>query len=94
MKNVLLSLKKDKNNDINNYTAVNQITFSSNQVSLSTMTQNCNAFHFSTCFILMALSVHGFFEGFAVGVQNEYLEIGYIFLAIFFHKWVEALTIV
>jgi zinc transporter ZupT len=42
----------------------------------------------------MALSVHGFFEGFALGVQHENLEIGYIFLAIFFHKWVEALTIV
>lgn len=90
--NYLMKIVKIKG-IINNIT-INEITFSNNPISLRSRPNNSNPFHFTTYFILMALSVHGFFEGFAVGVQNEDIEIGYMFMAIFFHKWVEALTIV
>lgn len=43
--------------------------------------------------LLLALSVHAFFEGIALGLLDDDKEIFYILLAIAFHKWVEALSI-
>jgi zinc transporter ZupT len=44
--------------------------------------------------ILLALSIHAFFEGLALGLIEEDREVFYILIAICFHKWVEALSIV
>lgn len=43
--------------------------------------------------LILALSIHAFFEGIAIGLQNSRMEIFYMFIAITFHKWVEALSI-
>jgi len=45
--------------------------------------------------LLIALSLHGFFEGIALGIQEEVVS-GTLFLtfAIIAHKWAEAFTLV
>jgi solute carrier family 39 (zinc transporter), member 1/2/3 len=43
--------------------------------------------------LLLALSVHAFFEGLALGLIDAEREIFYILIAISFHKCVEALSI-
>ena len=43
--------------------------------------------------LLIALSFHGFFEGIALGLQNTYKEITFLFIAIISHKWAEAFTL-
>lgn len=47
----------------------------------------------SSYLLLIALSVHAVFEGIAIGLQDNTGEMFYMFLAISFHKWVEALSI-
>ena len=44
-------------------------------------------------FLLIALSIHAVFEGMAIGLQENGNQIVYMFLAITFHKWVEALSL-
>jgi len=44
--------------------------------------------------LLLALSIHAFFEGLAIGLIDANREIFYFLIAISFHKWVEALSIV
>lgn len=44
-------------------------------------------------FLLIALSIHAIFEGMALGLQENANQIIYMFLAIAFHKWVEALSL-
>lgn len=44
--------------------------------------------------IVVALSIHALFEGLALGLQDQSREIFYMLIAISFHKWVEALSIV
>ena len=48
---------------------------------------------FTPYLLLVALSIHACFEGLALGLQGSLSEIFYMFLAISFHKWVEALSI-
>ena len=47
---------------------------------------------FTAYILLLAMSVHSFFEGIAMGVEDED-EVLKIFLAIISHKWSESLTI-
>jgi zinc transporter 1/2/3 len=47
----------------------------------------------TTFCLLLALSIHAFFEGIALGLLNTNREIFYMILAIAFHKWVESLSI-
>lgn len=42
---------------------------------------------------MFALSFHGFFEGIAVGLAQNYLEMFNLALSIALHKWAEALTL-
>jgi zinc transporter 1/2/3 len=42
---------------------------------------------------LIALSIHAVFEGMALGLQENGNQIVYMFMAITFHKWVEALSL-
>lgn len=44
--------------------------------------------------ILLGLSINSFFEGLALGLVESKVEIVYLLIAVIFHKWVEALTIV
>lgn len=44
--------------------------------------------------LLIALSLHGFFEGIALGIQSEFQGTIFLFIAIVSHKWAEALTLV
>lgn len=47
-----------------------------------------------TPYILMiALSVHGFFEGIALGIQSNFKSTFYLGLAIVSHKWAESFTL-
>jgi zinc transporter 1/2/3 len=48
---------------------------------------------FTSYLLILALSIHACFEGIAIGLQNSRMEIFYMFIAITFHKWVEALSI-
>ncbi len=43
---------------------------------------------------MIALSMHGFFEGMALGIQPELDETLFLFFAIIAHKWAEAFTLV
>jgi zinc transporter 1/2/3 len=47
----------------------------------------------SAFLLLLALSIHSFFEGIALGILNAENEIFYMLLVIAFHKWVEAISI-
>jgi len=44
--------------------------------------------------LILALSIHAAFEGIALGLQDRKEDLFYMLLAISFHKWVEALSIV
>lgn len=44
--------------------------------------------------LILALSIHAAFEGIALGLQDKKQDLFYMLLAIAFHKWVEALSIV
>lgn len=44
--------------------------------------------------LLAALSIHGLFEGTALGVQHETQDALFLTLAILSHKWAEAFTLV
>lgn len=46
-----------------------------------------------TFVLLLALSVHGFFEGIAIGLQTKFYQVIKMSLAIMLHKWVEALSL-
>ena len=43
--------------------------------------------------LLIALGFHGFFEGLALGLQDEYQGTLFILIAIVAHKWAESLTL-
>jgi len=44
--------------------------------------------------LLIALSLHGFFEGIALGIQVELEGVFFLAIAIISHKWAEAFTLV
>jgi len=44
--------------------------------------------------LLIALSVHGFFEGIALGIQNSLKDAIILAVAILAHKWAESFTLV
>lgn len=44
--------------------------------------------------LLVALSLHGFFEGIALGIQGGVRDTLFLFIAIVSHKWAEAFTLV
>jgi zinc transporter ZupT len=44
--------------------------------------------------LLIALSLHGFFEGIALGIQSELNGVFFLGAAILSHKWAEAFTLV
>jgi zinc transporter ZupT len=44
--------------------------------------------------LLVALSLHGFFEGLALGIQGSARDTIFLFVAIISHKWAEAFTLV
>jgi zinc transporter ZupT len=44
--------------------------------------------------LLIALSLHGFFEGIALGIQGAVKDTLFLFIAIVSHKWAEAFTLV
>jgi zinc transporter ZupT len=44
--------------------------------------------------LLLALSLHGFFEGIALGIQGAVKDTLFLFIAIISHKWAEAFTLV
>ena len=43
--------------------------------------------------LLLSLSLHGFFEGIGLGLQNSFQSAFYLFIAIIAHKWAEAFTL-
>jgi zinc transporter 1/2/3 len=50
--------------------------------------------NFTPYLLLIALSIHGLFEGIALGVQEDFRDIFFLLLAILAHKWAESLTLV
>jgi len=44
--------------------------------------------------LLIALSLHGFFEGVAIGIQKEAQGVMFLGIAILSHKWAESFTLV
>lgn len=78
-----LNLESRKNSFIND-TTLQPIE----EVSNKSMSQN-----FTSYLLVFALSIHAFFEGIAIGLQETYADIFYMSLAIFLHKWVESLSI-
>ena len=64
------------------------------QLLMKEETKLLNKSNITSFLLLLALSVHAFFEGLALGLIDANREIFYILIAISFHKWVEALSIV
>lgn len=64
------------------------------QLLIKEETKLFNKRNLTSFLLLFALSVHAFFEGLAIGLIDADREIFYILIAISFHKWVEALSIV
>ena len=57
-------------------------------------TENPSQMSLSTTFVLLiALSIHGFFEGIAMGLQTHKEEFIIIYIAIVCHKWAESFTL-
>lgn len=49
----------------------------------------------STAYLLLiALSIHGLFEGIALGIGSNLKEVGILLLSIIIHKWAESFTLV
>ncbi len=44
--------------------------------------------------LLIALSLHGFFEGIALGIQKDSQDVMFLAIAILSHKWAESFTLV
>jgi len=44
--------------------------------------------------LLIALSLHGFFEGVALGIQKDSQDVLFLAIAILSHKWAESFTLV
>lgn len=44
--------------------------------------------------LLIALSLHGFFEGVALGIQKDSQDVMFLAIAILSHKWAESFTLV
>jgi len=49
---------------------------------------------FAPYILLVALSLHGLFEGIALGIQRVVKDTLFLFLAILAHKWAEAFSLV
>ena len=64
------------------------------QLLIKEETKLFNKRNITSFLLLLALSIHAFFEGLALGLIDTDREIFFIFIAISFHKWVEALSIV
>lgn len=50
--------------------------------------------NFTPYLLLIALSVHGFFEGIALGIQPSFNDVVILAIAIVAHKWAESFTLV
>jgi zinc transporter ZupT len=70
------------------------IVSSTNSVIKQQGSKLFNKENITSFLLLLALSLHAFFEGIALGLLKEDREIFYMILAVSFHKWVEALSIV
>lgn len=44
--------------------------------------------------LLLALSIHGLFEGLALGLQGSFNEALFLLICIMTHKWAEGFTLV
>jgi zinc transporter 1/2/3 len=55
---------------------------------------NSKKSHITSYLLILALSIHSFFEGIALGLQKKMSELLYLIIAVVLHKWVEALSIV
>jgi zinc transporter ZupT len=64
------------------------------QLLMKEQTNLFNRKNLTSFLLLLALSIHAFFEGLALGLIDANREVFYILIAISFHKWVEALSIV
>jgi zinc transporter 1/2/3 len=84
-------LKNDLKDDI--FTELFEERVSLKEIKESTFRDLFKKENISVFLLLIALSIHSFFEGIALGVLNEEKEIFYMLLAIAFHKWVEAISI-
>lgn len=49
---------------------------------------------FAPYILLLALSLHGLFEGIALGIQRVLKDTVFLFIAILAHKWAEAFSLV
>ena len=88
------SSKKPKNNQINLYIKEN---ISNNQINYEHNEYNDHVFNptssITPYILLIALSVHGIFEGIALGVMNTIKECSILFTAIILHKWAAAFAL-
>jgi len=88
------SSKKPKNNQINLYIKED---ISNNQINNEHNEYNDHVFNptssITPYILLIALSVHGIFEGIALGVMNTIKECSILFTAIILHKWAAAFAL-
>ena len=97
-----LILSKEELN-FQNFTNIKKKSYSEENKNLITKTKNANHNHhpsikktdsiISSYILLLAISLHGFFEGMAFGVSTKKSETINILIAILLHKWSESLII-
>lgn len=61
-------------------------------IPIATINQKSN--NITPYLLLIALSMHGFFEGFAMGIQAKFENTIFLAIAIISHKWAESFTLV
>ena len=78
------------NNDEKEKERVNTSNMSSNSISeeISIKKKKLSAF-----IMLLSLSIHGLFECLALGIQTDYKNTLFLFIALMIHKWAEAFAI-
>ena len=81
---------KENNKDNNNNSTINQsrISTASSSDILNLKKKKLSAF-----ILLLSLSIHGLFECLALGIQTDYKNTLFLFIALMIHKWAEAFAL-
>ena len=89
MKRLSLIVSTDENNDVKLDVNNSTRTTAADSVELKILQKK----KLSGFIMLLALSIHGLFECLALGIQTDYKNTLFLFIALMIHKWAEAFAL-
>jgi zinc transporter 1/2/3 len=96
-KNMMIASKILNRNSSKNINNQNDLYSKDNYIEINNEQKNEHIFNptssITPYILLIALSVHGIFEGMALGVMNTIKECSILFSAIILHKWAAAFAL-